>query len=203
MEDLLGGFSPSPATPAASAQSSNDFVEAVFDYEGLAPGELSFNIGERILVTGRSSTEIWTGSVNGNSGSFPAMHVQSIDANAPGEDDVLGKALQSESDPTPQVSPVSAGLDDNLFGLQSVASPVVPDEHSHTPTTGLTERQVTTPATTPKAAVAAAPPATNVKFADEVGLVVDDGGAGGRRPFQDDPEWYLTQLVNALPTSKG
>jgi hypothetical protein len=199
MEDLLGGFSPSPAIPAASAQSANDFVEAVFDYEGLAPGELSFKIGERILVTERLSTEIWTGSVNGKSGSFPAMHVQSIDANATGEDDVLGKALQSESDPTP----VSAGLDDNLFGLQSVASPVVPDEHSHTPTTGLTERQVTTPATTPEAAVAAAPPATNVKFADEVGLVVDDGGAGGRRPFQDDPEWYLTQLVNALPASKG
>jgi hypothetical protein len=64
--------------------------------------------------------------------------------------------------------------------------------------------QVPTPAaTTPKAAVAASPPASNVKFADEVGLVVDDGGAGGRRPFQDDPEWYLTQLVNALPASKG
>ena len=201
MEDLLGGLSPAPAIPAAAIQSSNDFVEAVFDHEGLAPGELSFKIGERILVTERPSTEIWTGSLNGKSGSFPAMHVQSIDANIPGEDDVLGKALQSESDQTP----VSAGLDDNLFGLQSVASPVVPDEPSHTPTTGVTERQVTTPANTPKAAVAtvAAPPASNVKFADEVGLVVDDGGAGGRRPFQDDPEWYLTQLVNALPTSKG
>jgi len=189
MEDLLGGFSPS-ATPV---QGPNDFVEAVFDFEGHAPGELSFKIGERILVTGRPSTEIWNGSLNGKSGSFPAMHVQSIDANAPGEDDVLGKALQLESDPTP----VSAGLDDNLFGIQSVASPVVPDEPSHTTT--ITEQKETQPA--PKAAVA--PPASTMKFADEVGLVVDDGGAGGRRSFQDDPEWYLTQLVNSLPTSLG
>ena len=191
MEDLLGGFSASPATPAVPSQSSTDLVEAVFDFDGHGPGDLSFKVGERILVNERQSTEIWTGSLNGKSGSFPAMHVQSIDANSPGGDDVLGQALQSKGDPTP----VSAGLDDNLFGVQSEASPVVSNEPANIPTI----TKVST--TAPKPAVAAAPPATTVKFADEVGLVVDDGGAGGRRSFQDDPEWYLTQLVNALPTS--
>ena len=199
MDDLLGGFSPetpvavapAPVAPAA-VQSGADLVEAVFDYEGQSQGDLSFKIGDKIQVTSRNG-DIWSGTSNGKSGNFPAMHVQSVNANDPGNDDILGKALQSNEKP----APISAGFEDNLFGAQQVTS-------SNT----LSDATVTAPVISSsqpqsKPQVQAQKPPqeeSTIQYAKEVGLVVDDGGSGGRRPFQDDPEWYLTQLVNALPT---
>ena len=203
MDDLLGGFSETPVAVAqasvapVSVQSGKDLVEAVFDYEGQNQGDLSFKIGEKIQVTSRNG-EIWSGISNGKSGNFPAIHVQSVNANDPANDDILGKALLTNNAP----APISAGFEDNLFGAQQVTN-------SNT----LSEANVVAPAIQSSQPQSQSQPQvqaqkpqqeeSTIQYAKEVGLVVDDGGSGGRRPFQDDPEWYLTQLVNALPTRTG
>lgn len=54
------------------------WVRAIYDFEGQAPGDLSFSEGERIKVTKKTESvdDWWEGEVGGNKGAFPANYVE-------------------------------------------------------------------------------------------------------------------------------
>uniref|UniRef100_UPI00398EA8D8 SH3 domain-containing YSC84-like protein 1 isoform X2 n=1 Tax=Pristiophorus japonicus TaxID=55135 RepID=UPI00398EA8D8 len=52
-------------------------VTAIHSFEGQAPGDLSFNVGDKITVTSQSNSQFdwWEGKLQGNVGIFPANYV--------------------------------------------------------------------------------------------------------------------------------
>ncbi|KAF9019288.1 hypothetical protein BDZ89DRAFT_1073154 [Hymenopellis radicata] len=63
---------PEPQAPAG------EWAEALYDYESAEAGDLNIKANQRILVTEKSSTDLWTGEVNGKSGLFPASYVKML-----------------------------------------------------------------------------------------------------------------------------
>jgi hypothetical protein len=55
-----------------------DIYEAIYPYEATDPADLSFNIGERIIVLKREG-DWWTGKIGDRTGTFPNNYVQKID----------------------------------------------------------------------------------------------------------------------------
>jgi len=53
---------------------------ALFDFDGVEPGDVSFSKGQVITITQKTGTtdSWWTGKVNGKSGSFPANFVEVV-----------------------------------------------------------------------------------------------------------------------------
>ena len=55
-----------------------DIYEAVYSYEATEPTDLSFNVGERIIVLKRDGNW-WTGKIGDRTGTFPNNYVQRVD----------------------------------------------------------------------------------------------------------------------------
>lgn len=55
-----------------------DVYEAIYPYEATDPSDLSFNMGERIIVLKRDG-DWWTGKIGDRTGTFPNNYVQKID----------------------------------------------------------------------------------------------------------------------------
>ncbi|KAI7934782.1 hypothetical protein MJO29_016045 [Puccinia striiformis f. sp. tritici] len=69
---------PPPVPPTTSSSSSqHTYVTALYNFEAQADGDLSFNVGDRILLTKKSDSEQdwWTGTLNGVSGIFPGLQL--------------------------------------------------------------------------------------------------------------------------------
>ncbi|KAK9895970.1 BAR-domain-containing protein [Cystobasidium minutum MCA 4210] len=69
---------PPPLKPRPSAGPKPIYATALYDFQAQSDGDLSFQTGDRILVTEKSeSTEDWwRGSLNGMTGMFPANYTQ-------------------------------------------------------------------------------------------------------------------------------
>jgi hypothetical protein len=63
-----------PSTTASSASVAKPF-KAIFAYEGIEKGELSFEAGDIISVT-KDTGDWWEGECNGATGSFPKKYVR-------------------------------------------------------------------------------------------------------------------------------
>lgn len=57
---------------------SADIYEAIYAYEATDPSDLTFDVGERIIVLKRDG-DWWTGQVGDRTGTFPYNYVQKID----------------------------------------------------------------------------------------------------------------------------
>jgi amphiphysin len=76
----MGKRAPPPPPPLASKPKPKpalQYCTASYDYEAQAEGDLSFSAGDRIeIVTKTDSTsDWWTGRLDGREGSFPANYV--------------------------------------------------------------------------------------------------------------------------------
>lgn len=69
---------PPPIKPKPGMSPPRNYVVALYDYAATAEGDLSFNAGDRIEVTERttSTEDWWTGTLNGQSGVFPGNYVR-------------------------------------------------------------------------------------------------------------------------------
>jgi hypothetical protein len=56
----------------------NDIYEAVYAYEATDPSDLSFDVGDRILVIKRDG-DWWTGQIGDRIGTFPNNYVEKIE----------------------------------------------------------------------------------------------------------------------------
>ncbi|CAF3974242.1 unnamed protein product, partial [Rotaria sp. Silwood1] len=68
--------------PTSNDQSSNDVdngevYEAIYSYEATDPSDLSFDIGERVIVLKRDG-DWWTGQIGDRTGLFPNNYVQKV-----------------------------------------------------------------------------------------------------------------------------
>jgi len=80
-------FSDAPA-PAAAGEQLNEACVSIYPYASDEPGDLTFEAGEYITVTGKAG-DWWTGTLNGRTGVFPFNYVEA--APAQGKD---GKKLE-------------------------------------------------------------------------------------------------------------
>jgi hypothetical protein len=55
-----------------------DVYEAVYPYQATDPADLSFQVGERIIVLKRDGAW-WTGKIGNRTGTFPNNYVQKIE----------------------------------------------------------------------------------------------------------------------------
>ncbi|EEB05188.1 BAR adaptor protein Hob1 [Schizosaccharomyces japonicus yFS275] len=69
---------PPPPVPAKPAVPRAEIVTALYDYTAQAPGDLSFQAGDRIEIVSRTNNqnEWWIGRLNGAEGNFPGNYVQ-------------------------------------------------------------------------------------------------------------------------------
>ena len=63
---------------ASAHDPSTEVYEAIYAYEATDPSDLSFDVGERIVVSKREG-DWWTGQVGDRTGTFPYNYVQKID----------------------------------------------------------------------------------------------------------------------------
>ncbi len=56
----------------------NDIYEAIYAYEAADTSDLSFDVGERIIVIKRDG-DWWTGQIGDRTGTFPYNYVQKIE----------------------------------------------------------------------------------------------------------------------------
>jgi hypothetical protein len=61
-----------------SNEVDNDIYEAIYSYEATDSSDLSFDIGERIIVIKRDG-DWWTGQIGDRIGTFPNNYVQKIE----------------------------------------------------------------------------------------------------------------------------
>ncbi|KAI9349130.1 hypothetical protein BDR26DRAFT_833741 [Obelidium mucronatum] len=66
----LPGRLPAPAPP------SGPRVVALYDFQGQREGDLSFKVGDEIVVTQESANDWWTGRIGIREGVFPANYVE-------------------------------------------------------------------------------------------------------------------------------
>ncbi|ODQ78349.1 hypothetical protein BABINDRAFT_65860 [Babjeviella inositovora NRRL Y-12698] len=66
------GFAPAPMSPPTSGQTCT----AIYDYAALVEGDLTFATGAVIQVITQGADGWWTGTYNGQTGSFPGNYVQ-------------------------------------------------------------------------------------------------------------------------------
>ncbi|EUC45112.1 hypothetical protein COCMIDRAFT_96441 [Bipolaris oryzae ATCC 44560] len=71
-----GKKKPPPPPPKKIGSFQSDYVTAMYDFDSLTPGDLSFREGDRIRVIKKtqSSQDWWEGEVRGQKGSFPANY---------------------------------------------------------------------------------------------------------------------------------
>ncbi|KAF8490968.1 SH3-domain-containing protein [Russula emetica] len=74
---------PEPEEDAAQPRSTEEeeagageWAEALYDYTSREASDLPLRVGERVLVTEKTSSDWWTGQVDGRSGLFPALYVK-------------------------------------------------------------------------------------------------------------------------------
>jgi len=78
---------PEPAEEDAGAQPESTeeeeeeeaggwWAEALYDYTSQEASDLHLRVGERVLVTEKTSSDWWAGQVDGRSGLFPALYVK-------------------------------------------------------------------------------------------------------------------------------
>ncbi|XP_040891757.1 SH3 domain-containing protein 19 [Toxotes jaculatrix] len=71
---------PQVAKPTQASQSKVDWVVALYDYAGKSEDDLSFQQGDRILITQHINDEWSCGRLNGREGMFPTAFVESTTA---------------------------------------------------------------------------------------------------------------------------
>ncbi|KAI9507184.1 SH3-domain-containing protein [Russula earlei] len=59
-----------------SVEEVGEWAEALYDYTSEEAGDLHLRAGERVRVTEQTSSDWWTGEVDGRSGLFPATYVK-------------------------------------------------------------------------------------------------------------------------------
>jgi hypothetical protein len=71
-----GKKKPPPPPPKKIGSFQAEYVTAMYDFDGLNAGDLTFREGERIRVIKKtdSSHDWWEGEVRGQKGSFPANY---------------------------------------------------------------------------------------------------------------------------------
>ncbi|KAN0140158.1 SH3 domain containing protein [Lactarius tabidus] len=62
--------------PEPEEEVGGEWAEAKYDYSGQESGDLDLREGDRVLVTERTSSDWWTGEINGRSGLFPMSYVK-------------------------------------------------------------------------------------------------------------------------------
>ncbi|KAH9956807.1 hypothetical protein BC827DRAFT_1138969 [Russula dissimulans] len=67
---------PEEDAPPESVENAGEWAEALYDYTSEEAGDLHLRTGERVLVTEQTSSDWWTGEVDGRSGLFPATYVK-------------------------------------------------------------------------------------------------------------------------------
>ncbi|CAO3587611.1 unnamed protein product [Absidia cylindrospora] len=67
---------PPPPPPNYSTATSLESVEALYDFQGQNPQDLSFRQGDIIQVTEHVNNDWWKGSLQGRTGLFPSGYVQ-------------------------------------------------------------------------------------------------------------------------------
>ncbi|XP_075948114.1 SH3 domain-containing protein 19 [Anarhichas minor] len=68
---------PEAAKPAQASQPAVEWVVALYDYDGNSDGDLSFQEGDRILISRHVDAEWSCGRLNGTEGVFPRAFVES------------------------------------------------------------------------------------------------------------------------------
>lgn len=66
---------PSSDAPTASGDTAGDVYEAIYAFEAAEPTDLSFDVGDRIVVL-KCDGEWWTGRIGDRTGTFPSNYVQ-------------------------------------------------------------------------------------------------------------------------------
>ena len=74
-------FSAAPASAPAGEQ-LNEACVSIYPYASDEPGDLTFEAGEYITVTGKAG-DWWTGTLNGRTGVFPFNYVEAAPAQVP------------------------------------------------------------------------------------------------------------------------
>ncbi len=69
---------PTSSNGEPSNDVDNDIYEAIYSYEAADSSDLSFDIGERIVVIKRDG-DWWTGQIGDRTGTFPCNYVQKIE----------------------------------------------------------------------------------------------------------------------------
>ncbi|CAO3610405.1 unnamed protein product [Cunninghamella echinulata] len=109
-------YSPIPPPPNYSTVTNNtESVEALYDFQGPNPEDLSFKQGDIIEIKEKVNADWWRGSLNGRIGLFPSNYVKIISTNIP-------KEKQSPRLPPPSSSPYN--------NTNSTAYPPPPTESS-------------------------------------------------------------------------
>lgn len=67
---------PEPEFVEDAQPEAGEWAEALYDYTSEEAGDLHLRAGERVLVTEQTSSDWWTGEVDGRSGLFPATYVK-------------------------------------------------------------------------------------------------------------------------------
>lgn len=67
---------PEPEPEEAAEEAVGEWAEAKYDYTGQESGDLDLREGDRVLVTERTSSDWWTGEIDGRSGIFPMSYVK-------------------------------------------------------------------------------------------------------------------------------
>ncbi|KAH9995187.1 hypothetical protein BJV74DRAFT_338578 [Russula compacta] len=62
--------------PGWAGEEAGAWAEALFDYTSEEAGDLHLREGERVRVTEQTSSDWWTGEIDGRSGLFPASYVK-------------------------------------------------------------------------------------------------------------------------------
>ncbi|KAI9308776.1 SH3 domain-containing protein [Cunninghamella echinulata] len=92
-------YSPIPPPPNYSTATNNtESVEALYDFQGPNPEDLTFKQGDIIEIKEKVNGDWWRGSLNGRIGLFPSNYVKVISTNIP-------KEKQSPHLPPPSSSP--------------------------------------------------------------------------------------------------
>jgi hypothetical protein len=63
--------------PTTNGSSADDWYESIYAYEATDPSDLSFNVGQRILVL-KCDGDWWTGQIDERVGTFPNNYVEKI-----------------------------------------------------------------------------------------------------------------------------
>ncbi|KAF7982305.1 hypothetical protein HWV62_28984 [Athelia sp. TMB] len=67
---------PPQPEPEEEPEAQGEWAEALYEYASGESGDLPLAVGQRLLVTERTSDDWWTGEVDGRSGLFPATYVK-------------------------------------------------------------------------------------------------------------------------------
>jgi len=62
--------------PEPEEEEAGEWAEVLYDYTSEEASDLPLRVGERVLVTEKTSSDWWTGEVDGRSGLFPALYVK-------------------------------------------------------------------------------------------------------------------------------